>query len=195
MRVLVVDDEAELRGWLAIHLTTWGHEPVPAAGGREALALLGGESFPLVITDWVMPEMDGLALVRAIRARPPSPVHTYVLMATARSGRASYLEALDAGADDFIQKPIDADVLVARIRVVERWQAVQRELAQLRGLLPICSYCKNIRDERESWKRVEEYVVTHSDAQFTHTICPDCVERYLKPQMAALFPGRGEDEG
>jgi DNA-binding response OmpR family regulator len=194
MRVLVVDDEPALLGWLATHLTAWGHEPVPAASGREALALLDGESFPLVMTDWMMPGMDGLALVRAIRARPPAPGYTYVMMATAKGGRASYLEALDAGADDFIQKPIDADVLVARIRVVERWQAVQRELAQLRGLLPICSYCKNIRDERESWRRVEEYVAKHSDAQFTHTVCPACVERYLKPQMAALFPGEGEGE-
>lgn len=186
MRILVVDDEASIRSWLAIHLNAWGHEPVQAGGGLEARDRIQAETFPLVITDWMMPDLNGLDLARTIRARPPTSTYTYVLMATAMEGKANYLEALDAGVDDFIQKPLDAETLAARIKVVERWLDVQKELTQLRGLLPICSYCKNIRDEQQQWERVEAYVTKHSDAQFSHSICPECMERYVKPEMEAF---------
>lgn len=186
MRILVVDDDASLRSWMALQLSAWGHEPVLAAGGREAQERLREESFPLVITDWIMPDMSGLDLARALRSGPPGTVYTYVLMATAMGGKANYLEALEAGVDDFIQKPLDADLLAARIKVVERWLEVQQELNQLRGLLPICSYCKNIRDEDQHWERVETYVSKHTDAQFTHSVCPECMERFVKPEMEAF---------
>lgn len=183
MRILVIDDESSIRGWLAAHLKAWGHDPVLVPGVKEALELLEAETFPLVITDWTMPDLDGLDLARAIRSRPPSSGYTYVLMATAKGGKANYLEALESGVDDFIQKPLDADMLAARIKVVERWLAVQLELNQLRGLLPICSYCKNIRTEDQQWERVEAYVSKHTEAQFTHSVCPECMERYVRPEM------------
>ena len=189
MRILVVDDEVTIRGWLGAHLTEWGHEPRLVSGVEEALALFQDETFPLVITDWLMPDRDGLELVKALRSRAPSLAYTYILMATVKGGKTNYLEALEAGADDFIQKPLDAETLAARIKVVERWQAVLKEMNHLRGLLPVCSYCKNIRDEHEEWEPLETYVAKHSEAHFTHVICPKCMERCVRPELDELRKG------
>lgn len=189
MRILVVDDESSIRGWLSLHLTDWGHDPVPVSGGKEALERLQSEDFPLVITDWLMPDVDGLTLVRALRSSPHSLHYTFVLMATVKGGKANYLEALGAGVDDFIQKPLDPETLAARIKVVERWQAVLKEMNHLRGLLPVCSYCKNIRDEQKEWQPLEAYVAKHSKAHFTHVICPECMERCVRPELDELRKG------
>jgi DNA-binding response OmpR family regulator len=105
------------------------------------------------------------------------------MLLTALSGRANYLEGMDAGADDFVTKPFERHELHARLRVAERVLGLHRTVRQLEGLLPICSYCKRIRDEQESWSQVEEYVSRRTEAQFTHGICPDCYEHHLKPQL------------
>jgi DNA-binding response OmpR family regulator len=106
-----------------------------------------------------------------------------VLLLTALKGRARFLDGMQAGADDFMSKPVDREELHARLRVAERILGLQQEVKQLEGLLPICSYCKKIRDEGEQWSQVEEYVSRRTEAQFSHGICPDCYERHLKPQL------------
>jgi DNA-binding response OmpR family regulator len=194
MRVLLVDDDPVSRRILTAVLTGLGHEAVPAADGADAWARFQAEALDIVITDWMMPEVDGLELTRRIRGMSKAR-YTYVLLLTALQGRARYLDGMDAGADDFVSKPVDREELQARLRVAERVLGLQREVRQLQGLLPICSYCKRIRDEADAWSQVEDYVSRRTDAQFSHGICPTCYDHHLKPQLeraaAAAAGGAG----
>jgi response regulator RpfG family c-di-GMP phosphodiesterase len=112
----------------------------------------------------------------------------YLVLLTARESPGDLVTGLDAGADDYITKPFDAEELRARVQVgvrvlnlqerlaerVEELQAALANVKQLRGLLPICSYCKRIRGDDQYWQQLEGYIAAHSDAQFSHGICPTC---------------------
>lgn len=185
MRVLAVEDDPVSRRILTVVLERLGHEVLAANNGLEAWERFQAEPVDAVITDWMMPELDGLELTRRIRAHNKDR-YTYVLLLTALTGRDRYLDGMMAGADDFVSKPVDKEELHARLRVAERILGLQREVRQLEGLLPICSYCKKIRDEKEHWSQVEEYVSRKTEAQFSHGVCPECYERVLKPQLDAV---------
>jgi len=133
----------------------------------------------------------------------PAPA-TYIILLTARDDGPDLVRGLEAGADDYITKPFNRKELRARIRVglrVVRLQQILadrvRELAEaltrvkrLQGLLPICSYCKKIRNDRNYWEKVETYISEHSEAQFSHGICPDCFERVVKPEVHKMEDSR-----
>jgi len=130
MRVLIAEDDTTSRVILGEILAQLGHDVVTAATGREAWAVFHREHVPLIISDWMMPDLDGLELCRRIRAENRAR-YTYVILLTALGGKDNYLEAMRAGADDFASKPLDADQLHARLRVAERILGLQRELVQL----------------------------------------------------------------
>jgi DNA-binding response OmpR family regulator len=147
-----------------------------APNGREAWEAYARDHPQLVITDWMMPEMNGVELVRRIRAENREQ-YTYVIMLTALAGKAHFLEGMDAGADDFVTKPVDPEGLQARMVVAERVLSLQREVARLEGLLPICSYCKRIRDPKEQWHTIESYVSERTETTFENELCPECQTR------------------
>jgi len=178
MKVLVADDNRLSRVVLERILRTLGYEPVLTENGRSALTAIVREEIPLLITDWNMPDMDGLELCRRLRL-PSRRVYTYAILLTMRSGKSSYLEGLAAGADDFMTKPVDADELAARLKVGERIVGLQKEMRQLEGLLSMCMLCKKIREGQE-WVPVDHYVSTRTATSFTHGFCPEC----LKIQIA-----------
>jgi DNA-binding response OmpR family regulator len=182
LSVLVVDDDAVARAQLRALLRAAGYEVSLAEHGREAWDALQLARIPVVISDWYMPEMDGPELCRRIRARRDQP-YVYFILVTSRGGKEQYLAGMRAGADDFITKPVDADQLCARLTVAERILGVRRELQQLEGLLPICAYCKRIRDEQENWGSLEGYIEQRSEAQFSHGICPECYAKHVQPQL------------
>lgn len=130
MRILIAEDDTTSRVILGEILAQLGHDVVTAANGREAWAIFHREHVPLVISDWMMPDLDGIELCRRIRAENRAR-YTYVILLTALGGKDNYLEAMRAGADDFASKPLDADQLHARLRVAERILGLQRELVQL----------------------------------------------------------------
>jgi sigma-B regulation protein RsbU (phosphoserine phosphatase) len=129
MRILIVDDEPVNRLVLSRKLTQWGHEVVQAADGAQAWDIFREQPFRMVITDWMMPEVDGIELTRRIR-RSPMGGYCYVLLLTARSGTAALVEGMDAGADDFIVKPFEVEELRARIRAGERVLQLESDLAE-----------------------------------------------------------------
>ncbi len=202
MKLLVADDDATSRKMLEAILQKWGYEVVVARDGAEAWqALQAGDAPELAVLDWMMPEMDGVEVCRRVRAGGRTPP-TYVVLLTARGSRADVVTGLEGGADDYITKPFDRGELRARISVGLRIVELQRSLAArvreledalsrvklLQGLLPICSYCKKIRNDRNYWQQVEGYITDHSEAQFSHSICPECYEKIVRPELEKLPP-------
>jgi sigma-B regulation protein RsbU (phosphoserine phosphatase) len=186
--VLIAEDEPVDRRHIEASLESWGYSVLSTTDGLEALEAWDVERPDLAILDWLMPKMDGLTLCRAVRARPELG-HPYIIMLTARTTTEDVVRGLGAGADDFLKKPFEQAELKARLSVGERMLDLQGRLAQrvrdleealsqvkvLQGIIPICMYCKRVRDEREYWEKVEEYVSKRSDARFSHGICPECL--------------------
>jgi phosphoserine phosphatase RsbU/P len=206
MRILVAEDETVSRHILEASLRQWGYDVIAVEDGTRAWEVLEGEGAPQVaILDWLMPGMDGIEICREIRKGPDTrPV--YVILLTARSGREDKIHGLQSGADDYITKPFDREELRARVQVGRRVLELQRALAQrvreleealsrvkqLQGLLPICSYCKKIRNDRNYWQQVEGYISEHSGAQFSHGICPECYARHVQPELDRLQVDAGK---
>jgi DNA-binding response OmpR family regulator len=178
MKILIAEDDAVTRFVLTGTLEKLGHEVVAMENGHQAWAAFKNDHFPVLISDWLMPEMDGLSLCRHIRSVPQDK-YTVIILLTSLGGKSNYLDAIYAGADDFMTKPFDEDQLAARLHVAERVLGLRRHVHHLEGLLPICAYCKKIRDDRNEWQEIESYVSRRTEARFTHSICPACSERYL----------------
>ena len=192
MRVLIADDDAALRHGLRVQLERWGYEPVVCEDGTAARdVLVSPDPPPLAILDWSMPGTDGVSLCRDIRSNPDLQ-SMYVVLLTAHDTRDEMVAGLHGGADEYITKPFDWGVLRARIQIGARIVTLQQSLEQrvrelqsaldtvkqLSGLLPICSYCKRIRkDDGDYWQHLESYLSEHSEAEFSHGVCPDCLER------------------
>jgi phosphoserine phosphatase RsbU/P len=190
VRALIADDDLVTATAISSSVTAWGFDVVVAHDGNAAWECLSANPPPsLAIVDWEMPGLDGPELCRRLRADPVR-AHVYLLLLTARSSPTDVVEGLEAGADDYLVKPVNLNELRARLHVGVRVVSLQERLAnkvaelqatldkvrQLRGLLPICSYCKRIRNDQNYWERVEVYVTEHTDAKFTHGICPTCLE-------------------
>jgi phosphoserine phosphatase RsbU/P len=188
MRILIADDDRMSNTMLGRTLETWGFEVVVAHDGLAAWQHIAGAHPPeLAIIDWMMPGLDGLELCRRIRATPPrSPV--YVILLTARTSRHDLVAGLEAGADDYLTKPFDPDELRARIHVGRRTLDLMASIKHLSGLLPICSYCKRIRSDSDYWEQVDSYIAEHTDVQFSHSVCPDCLAKALVEADAATAP-------
>ena len=186
MKILLVEDEVVAMDALHAVLAAQAHDVARAEDGLDAWEQWRRERYRVVLADWLMPRMDGLELCRKIRSQPGP--YTYFILETIRGDRASFLEAMEAGVDDFIAKPVIPEELVARLRVAERILGLREELLTLEGLLSICSYCRRLKDAAGAWVPLERYVAASSSAQFTHGICPECYERYVKPIMGTDTP-------
>ena len=188
MRILIAEDEGVSRIVLGTKLKELGHEVVEARDGTEAWSIFQEEAPRIIVTDWMMPGMDGGELCQLVRTRRDQP-YTYIIVLTSLSGKGSYMEAMDAGADDFLTKPVDMDELTARLRVAERVLALQTEVRLMQKLLPICMYCGKIRDkdasweDQSSWEELEAYVSKTTDVQFSHGICKDCYVTKVEPEL------------
>jgi sigma-B regulation protein RsbU (phosphoserine phosphatase) len=197
MKVLIADDDIVSRRVLEVMVARWGYEVIAAGDGATAWQHLEKDDAPeIALLDWVMPGIDGLEVCQRARAVQRSD-QPYLIILSARTEQPDILAGFEAGADDYLGKPIEQAELQARIRVGSRIVTLQRNLTnrvrdlgealgrvrQLHGLLPICSYCKKIRNDQNYWQQVEAYLSNHSDVRFSHGICPDCFEKHVKPEL------------
>ncbi len=192
MKILIAEDDFTSRKMLGAVLKKIGHEVVETINGVEAWNELQKADGPkFAILDWIMPEMNGLELVRRIRSmekeHPP-----YLIMLTSKGRKEDIVAGLEAGADDYLAKPFDIGELQARVGVGIRMLEMQEKVAAqfwelrdalehiktLQGILPICSFCKKIRDDQGYWDQVEVYITKHSNAEFSHGICPECMKKH-----------------
>jgi DNA-binding response OmpR family regulator len=200
MKVLIAEDDPVFCRLIETKLVKWGYETVVTHNGIEAWEVLKREDAPpLAILDWMMPDMDGAEVCR--KARESSQLRpAYIILLTAKDRSEDITKGLQAGADDYITKPFDDEEFQARIKVgvrvvrlqrllsdrVTELEASLRRVKQLQGLLPICSYCKNIRNDQNYWQKVESYISEHTEVQFTHGICPECFQRIVEPELERL---------
>jgi sigma-B regulation protein RsbU (phosphoserine phosphatase) len=193
VKVLIAEDDSTSRMILKAMLTKWGYEVVETSNGDEAWQGLQREDAPrLAILDWIMPGIRGDELCRKVRELP-TLLPIYIILLTVRRDQADVISGLEAGANDYVRKPFDREELRARLRVGERVVKLETNLVEqiqelkkasshikrLQGILPICMYCHKIRNDKESWERLEKYISEHTDAELSHGICPECSEKYF----------------
>jgi sigma-B regulation protein RsbU (phosphoserine phosphatase) len=197
MKILVAEDDAVTRRMLVVTLERLGWDVITAEDGNAAWrvfeTLKGKDAPEIAVLDWMMPGIEGIEICRRLHTIPGFEL-VYIILVTSRGGKEDLSYGLAAGANDYITKPFDPVELEARVRVGQRMVKLQRSLAarvteveaalahvqRLQGLLPICSYCKKVRNEANYWEQVESYFTTHSDLDFTHSICPQCTEKMLR---------------
>ena len=192
--VLIAEDHDPTRETLSLLLEKKAYRVTAVENGEAAVEKLTAINAPCIaVLDWGLPDMSGIDVCRAVR-RECLPHYTYIIIVTARDGKDDVAEALAAGADDFIRKPYVLQELIARVRSGQRVIELERTLAsrikdleeafgrvnQLKRLLPICMFCKKIRDDQDYWKEIDSYLHEQTGTDFSHGICPHCMELHYK---------------
>lgn len=186
MQILAVEDDPVARAVLKRALGKLGYDVHAVADGMEALAALEQIPYRVVVSDWVMPNMDGLELCRRIRARTESDYVYFVLLTSQSPSEDNQREASEAGVDDFLSKPLASHEIWMRLRTAERILRYATQVRQLEAFLPICGYCKKVRDDKNYWTQIESYINERTGTDFSHSVCPDCYDRVVKPELARL---------
>lgn len=179
MKILVAEDDPVSVKILQFTLQHYGHEVVTAADGDQAWAAFDRDPVRVIVSDWMMPGMDGLQLCQKVRQRVKTDYTYFILLTAINTGRDNLRKAMDAGIDDFLAKPLDREAIMMRLRVAERILEYTTQIRQLKELIPICMYCKRVRDDTNYWDQVETYISTHTGSSFSHGICPDCFDRQM----------------
>jgi len=192
VEVLIAEDDPSLHELLSTLIESWGYSVVAATDGEDAWQAMNSETAPrIAILDWLMPRHSGVDVCRKIKnlnlETPP-----YIILLTSMDSKENLIEGLQAGADDYVTKPFDANELEARLAVGRRVVELQSTLANrvkelesalehvktLQHILPICSHCHSIRNDQESWQQIEQYFYEHADVEFSHGICPVCIKKH-----------------
>lgn len=178
MKVLIADDDSTSLFVLSKQLKDKGYEPIESKGGPPAWANYRKFRPSIILLDWQMPELDGLELTQKIREKSQGASYPHIILITAYRGTEKYIQAIEAGADDFLSKPYNPEILGAKLLAAQRMLRLKDEVETLRGILPTCSHCKQIRDEGGTWHPIEHYITERSDASFSHGICPPCLKKH-----------------
>lgn len=185
MKILIAEDDPISSELLTRTLEGFGHDVTICVDGEDAWSRYQEEPHRIIISDWLMPKINGLDFCRRVRSRPNS-AYTYFILLTANVQTDAYREGMDAGADDFLTKPLDRDQIWMCLRVAQRILKYTQQITLLENLLPICSYCKKVRKEKGYWQQVESYFAERTGTIFSHDVCPDCYENVLLPQIDQL---------
>ena len=172
------DDPVSAR-MLEAALFDFGYEPVVARDGAEAWDRFDREPFGLIVSDWMMPGLDGLDLCQRVRARAHSAYTYFILLTVRDTSQANYRLAGAAGVDDFLTKPLDREAIQMRLQVAQRILRYTAEIRQLQEMIPICAYCRKVRDQDDYWEKVETYIQKRTGSTFSHVACPQCYEQEI----------------
>ena len=133
-----------------------------------------------------MPKLDGLRLCRRFRAQEGRDYVYFILLTGAGATAQNRRAAAEAGVDDFLTKPIDMSRLWMRLRVAERILKFTTQVHRLEEMMPMCSYCKKIRDDQNYWQQIESYINERTGTEISHSVCPECYQRVVVPELARL---------
>ncbi|HCR29921.1 MAG TPA: response regulator [Opitutae bacterium] len=181
--VHIVEDDPTTRRVLENLTSLLGYKVESYDNGDDAWDAFATIDPQIVISDWKMPGKDGLELCRRLRGMR-SETYTYFFLVTAqRRSRSNLEQAIEAGVDDFLKKPIGSEEIWNRLRVAERILNFNKQVQTLESLIPICAYCKKVRNDDDLWEQIEQDVNERTGADFSHSICPTCLDKHVKPQL------------
>jgi DNA-binding response OmpR family regulator len=199
VKVLVADDDPNVLLMTSMILESGGYRVLEAATGKECLESVRLHRPDIVLLDVILPDMSGVDVCCRIKHDEASRRTLVMLVSGVRVSPEYQAEGLDGGADAYIVKPLTSRELLARVqsmvriklaedkllqkekeqeKLIEKLREALAEVKTLKGLIPICAWCKNIRDDKGYWERLEAYISKHTDAVFTHSICPSCLEKH-----------------
>ncbi len=179
MKILIAEDDPVSVKVLQFTLQHFGHEVVVATSGSEAWTLFDADPVRIIVSDWMMPGLNGLELCQKVRARPKTDYTYFILLTANNTGRENLRLAMEGGIDDFMAKPLDREAILMRLRVAERILEFTTQIRALKELIPICMYCKRVRDDSNYWDQVEHYIHEHTGSNFSHGICPACYDQQV----------------
>jgi DNA-binding response OmpR family regulator len=197
MNILIVEDDNLLRNYLKSEIgKNKTYKVFIAERGFDAFKIIKYKKIDLVILDWELPDIDGIKLIRYLRNLERDS-YLYIIMLTSRRDEKDLTFALKEGADDYISKPFGLEELFSRIDVgkrmvllhkslkekIEELEKSLKEVKVLKGLLPICSYCKSVRVDDKYWEKLENYLSSNTQLKLTHGVCPECQKEYLDPKI------------
>ena len=184
MKIIVADDDPLIRMIVSAGMKALGHQVLTFEDGAQAWASFQQSPCQVLITDWSMPEMDGISLTSAVR-RLPLDTYTYVIMLTGKSTREDYLNGIKSGVDAFLIKPLDGALLEAQVTIAARIVGLQEHAHRLEAIMTVCSYCKRVHT-KEKWVGMEQYVAQEFKTLPSHTYCPSCFAEKVEPEMRKL---------
>jgi len=197
-RILVIDDNPDIRLLSTMLLKRAGYEVLEASTGQECLDIVRTHHPSLILLDVMLPDMTGFEVCRQIKNNENLKDIFVILASGIRVSSENQAEGLDMGADGYIIRPIPNKEFLARVQAGERIKRAEDalrekegqqqalisqleealvEIKTLKGCIPICATCKKIRDDEGYWEYLEAYISKHTDATFTHGICPTCFEK------------------
>lgn len=180
--IMIADDDAVSQTRLKAILEGLGYTPRVFDNGWDAWNAFDEQPARIVISDWQMPGLDGVNFCKLIRNRPTTPYTYFILVTAAFTTDDDYTHAIGADVDDFLIKPLRRDAIWRRLHVARRILQFTQHIQQLEQLLPICMYCKRIREGEQNasdatWEPMEKYIHERTGSEFSHGICPECFER------------------
>ena len=195
LKILVVDDDPDILAATARIVESQGCTVLRASSGTHGKALAKQERPDLVLLDVMLPDMDGTDLCRDLKSDPALAGMFIVLTSGVKTSSPDQADGLECGADGYIARPVSNREFKARVdalvrilvsererdRLIKELQEALSKVKQLSGLLPICSYCRKIRDDKGYWNQVEEFLQENSGVELGERICPACAK--------TLFPG------
>jgi DNA-binding response OmpR family regulator len=181
--VLMVDDNPENLRLLGGLLEQEGYTTAFAINGKDALHFVGSELPDLILLDIMMPGDDGYIVCRKLKERAETKMIPVIFL-TARTESVDIVKGFEAGGVDYVTKPFSSAELLARVKTHIELKKAREEIKTLRGLLPTCAWCRRIRNEDGNWESIEKYVQEHTEADFSHGMCPDCLSEKF-PSVAS----------
>ncbi|MBF9016595.1 MULTISPECIES: two-component system response regulator [unclassified Oceanispirochaeta] len=190
LKILIVDDREENLFALEMLLHEMDVTVIRTESGNDALKATLEHDFALALIDVQMPEMDGFETVKLMRLNKRTELLPVIFVSAIYSDEFYHVKGIESGAVDFLVKPLNPSILKGKVSVFLKLYKQRRELEKalenveaLQGLLPICSHCKSIRDDKGYWSKLENYFLDHSDILFSHSLCPDCFKKHY-PEIA-----------
>lgn len=194
--ILMVDDVPKNLQLLGIILKKIDCEIAAATDGQQVMDMIAHHKPDLILLDVMMPVLDGYEVCSRLKA-DPNTTDIPIIFLTAKTESSDIVKGFELGAVDYVTKPFTPAELLARVKThlelrqskialeqnVKELKDALEHVKQLSGLLPICAHCKKIRNDSGYWQQVEVYIENHSEAQFTHGFCPDCIQQYY-PEYA-----------
>ncbi len=186
MNILIAEDDLISRKLLQTNLEQMGYLVTASTDGQEAWDIFDRVPYRIVVSDWLMPSVNGLELCKKIRQRPDTD-YTYFILLTANVGEEkNYFEAMESGVDDFLSKPLDRQQLAIRLRVAKRILKDTSRIKSLENIVTMCAYTKKIKMEEESWQNIEEFIEKYLGIKLSHGIHPDYYEQVIVPEIEKL---------